>query len=182
MPFTVWITINCGKFLKRWEYQTTWPASWEICIPVKKQHLEPDSMLQKPKGLCGWNSGCMVNNSNKSDWKEWGVQMARHLLIHSKEGEVCPVDNETLERSFNWGNVMFRPVWQQQGVVWVVVRRRESSGKSKSWSHCRALLLPRWHHYKTRLYKPYCPSSVMPAPLSLWPCPAASCSLSKMGV
>ena len=26
-PLTVWITINCGKFLKRWEYQTTLPAS-----------------------------------------------------------------------------------------------------------------------------------------------------------
>ena len=25
-----------GKFLK-WEYQTTWPASWEICMQVKKQ-------------------------------------------------------------------------------------------------------------------------------------------------
>ena len=24
---TVWITANCGKFFKRWEYQTTWPAS-----------------------------------------------------------------------------------------------------------------------------------------------------------
>ena len=29
---TVWITTNCVKFWKRWEYQTTWPASWEICI------------------------------------------------------------------------------------------------------------------------------------------------------
>ena len=29
-PLTVWITINCGKFWKRWEYQTTWPTSWEI--------------------------------------------------------------------------------------------------------------------------------------------------------
>ena len=28
-PLTVWIIINCGKFWKRWEYQTTWPASWE---------------------------------------------------------------------------------------------------------------------------------------------------------
>ena len=28
-PSTVSITINCGKFWKRWEYQTTWPASWE---------------------------------------------------------------------------------------------------------------------------------------------------------
>ena len=31
-PLTVWITIKCGKFWKRWEYQTTWPASWEICV------------------------------------------------------------------------------------------------------------------------------------------------------
>ena len=30
----VWITTNCGKFLKRWEYQITWPASWEICMQV----------------------------------------------------------------------------------------------------------------------------------------------------
>ena len=29
-----------GKFLKRIEYQTTWPASWEICMRVKKQQLE----------------------------------------------------------------------------------------------------------------------------------------------
>ena len=28
-PLTVWITTNCGTFFKRWEYQTTWPASWE---------------------------------------------------------------------------------------------------------------------------------------------------------
>ena len=36
----VWIKINCGKFWKRWEYQTTWPASWEICMQVRKQQLE----------------------------------------------------------------------------------------------------------------------------------------------
>ena len=40
-PLTVWITINCGKFLERWEYQTL-PASWEICVQVKNQQLEPD--------------------------------------------------------------------------------------------------------------------------------------------
>ena len=37
-PLTVWITINCGKFWKRWEYQTTWFSSWEICMRVKKKH------------------------------------------------------------------------------------------------------------------------------------------------
>ena len=35
----VWFTINCGKFLKRWQYQTTLPASWETCMWVKKQQL-----------------------------------------------------------------------------------------------------------------------------------------------
>ena len=41
-PLTVWITKHCGKFWKRWEYQTTWPASWEICMQVRKQQLEVD--------------------------------------------------------------------------------------------------------------------------------------------
>ena len=45
-PLTVWITTNCGKFLKRWEYHTTLPASWEICMQVKKQQLEPDKEQQ----------------------------------------------------------------------------------------------------------------------------------------
>ena len=39
---TMWITTNCGKFFKRWEYQTTSPASWEISMQVKKQQLELD--------------------------------------------------------------------------------------------------------------------------------------------
>ena len=42
----VWITANCGKVLKRWEYQTTLSASWEICMEVRKQQLEPDMKQQ----------------------------------------------------------------------------------------------------------------------------------------
>ena len=42
----LWITINCGKFWKRWEYQTTWSASWEICMQVRKQQLELDMEQQ----------------------------------------------------------------------------------------------------------------------------------------
>ena len=38
----VWITANCEKFLKRWEYQITLPASCKTCMQVKKQQLEPD--------------------------------------------------------------------------------------------------------------------------------------------
>ena len=45
-PLTVWITINCGKFWKRWEYHTTWPDSWETCMQVRKQQLELDMEQQ----------------------------------------------------------------------------------------------------------------------------------------
>ena len=37
---------NCGKIFKRWEYQTTWPDSWEICMQVRKQQLELDMKQQ----------------------------------------------------------------------------------------------------------------------------------------
>ena len=39
-PLAVWITTNCGK------YQTTWPASWETCMQVRKQQLELDMEQQ----------------------------------------------------------------------------------------------------------------------------------------
>ena len=42
-PLTVWITMNYGKFFKRQEYQITLPASWETCMKIKKQQLEPDT-------------------------------------------------------------------------------------------------------------------------------------------
>ena len=61
-PLIVWITTNCGKFFKRWEYQTTWPASWEICRQDKKQQLELDmeqqDWLQIGKGV---SQGCILS-------------------------------------------------------------------------------------------------------------------------
>ena len=45
-PLTLWITINCGKFWKRWKYQTTWPASRETFMQVRKQQLELDMEQQ----------------------------------------------------------------------------------------------------------------------------------------
>ena len=43
---TVIITCSISKFLKSWEYQTTLPASWDTCMQVKKQQLEPDTKQQ----------------------------------------------------------------------------------------------------------------------------------------
>ena len=45
-PLTVWVTTNSEKSLKRWEYQTTWPDSWEIYMQVEQQQLEPDMEQQ----------------------------------------------------------------------------------------------------------------------------------------
>ena len=48
----MWITTHYGKFLKRWDYQTTWPASWEICMQVRKQQLELD--MEQQTGSKSW--------------------------------------------------------------------------------------------------------------------------------
>ena len=37
---------HCGKFFKKWEYQTTWPASWETYMQVGKQQFELDMEKQ----------------------------------------------------------------------------------------------------------------------------------------
>ena len=62
---TVWITTNCGKFLKRWEYQTTLPASWEICQEATTVQVEHGTMdwFQIGKGVCkGYIlSACLFN-------------------------------------------------------------------------------------------------------------------------
>ena len=60
-PLTVWIIINCGKFWKRWAYQTTWPASWETSwgqeATVRTGHGTSD-WFQIGKGVC---QGCILS-------------------------------------------------------------------------------------------------------------------------
>ena len=61
-PLTLWITINCGKFLKRWEYQATWPTSWKILYAgqqaaVRIGHGTID-WFQIGKGVC---QGCILS-------------------------------------------------------------------------------------------------------------------------
>ena len=54
-PLTVWITINYGKLWKRRESQTSWRASWEICMQVRKQQLELDMEKQTGSKLGKWS-------------------------------------------------------------------------------------------------------------------------------
>ena len=57
----MWITTNCGKFLKRWEYQTPLPASCETCLQVKKQQLELNMEQQTDSTGNRVPQGCILS-------------------------------------------------------------------------------------------------------------------------
>ena len=87
-PLTVWITTNCGKF-KRWKYQTTSPASWEICMQVKKQQLELDKEhpTRSKSGNCTsrlYLSPCLFNLYVEYTYAGW----MKHKLESRLPGEI----------------------------------------------------------------------------------------------
>ena len=60
-PLTVWITINCGKFFKRWEYQTIWHNSWEMYADQEATVTTgrwTTDWFQIGKGVC---QGCILS-------------------------------------------------------------------------------------------------------------------------
>ena len=96
-PLTVWITTNCGKFFKRWEYQTTLPVSWEICMQVKKQQLEPDmkqqlepDWFQVGKGVC---QGCILSPCL---FKLYAEYIMRNAGLDEAQAGIKIADNTTL--------------------------------------------------------------------------------------
>ena len=82
-PLTMWITTNCGKFWKRWEYQATWPASWEICIAgqeasVRTKHGTTE-WFQIGKGV-HWGcilSPCLFNLNAEYIMRNAGLEEAQ---------------------------------------------------------------------------------------------------------
>ena len=53
-PLTMWITINCGKFWKTWEYQTTRPASWETCMLTCNLYAGQEATVRTGHGTTDW--------------------------------------------------------------------------------------------------------------------------------
>ena len=100
-PLTVWITTNSGKFFKRWEYQTNWPASWEICMQVKKYnrmgHGRAD-WFQIGKGVCQGHiiSPClfMCRVHHMKCWAGWSTRWNQVCQEKYQEPQVfrwhCP--------------------------------------------------------------------------------------------
>ena len=104
-PLTSWITINCGKFFKRWAYQTTWPASWETYMQIRKQQLERHGttdwflLVWLGSGLhfCGLGAGLNMNTFlflsllvwlYLLHWNEWRISVS--LCWYMAQSEIKP--------------------------------------------------------------------------------------------
>ena len=81
-----------GKFWKRWEYQTTWPASWEICMQVRKQQLEldmeqqTDSKQEKEYAKAVYCHPAYLTNMQSTSWEMLGWM--KHKLESRLLGEI----------------------------------------------------------------------------------------------
>ena len=123
-PLTVWITTNCRKFWKRCEYQTTWPASWEICMQVRKQQLELDmeqqtgSKEEKEYIKDVYCHPTYLTSMQSTSWER--LDWKKHKLESRLPGEI----SITLDMQ------MTPPLWQK-------VKRNSldesESGEWKSW-------------------------------------------------
>ena len=106
-PLTVWITINCGKFWERWEYQTTWSASWEICMQVRKQQLELNmkqqtgSKWEKEKVKAVYCHPAYLTSMQSTSWET--LDWKKHKLESRLPGEI----------SITSDMQMTPPLWQK---------------------------------------------------------------------
>ena len=106
-PLPMWITTNCGKFFKRWEYQATLPASWEICMKVRKQQLKLDmeqetsSKLEKDYVKVVYCHTAYLTYMQSTSWEMLGWR--KHKLESGLLGEI----------SITSDTQMTPPLWQK---------------------------------------------------------------------
>ena len=87
-PLTVWITTDSGKFLKRWEYQITLPASWETCMWAKKQQWEWEM-----EQLTGGNSDWLYFSGLQNEYRWWLQPVTAAMKLkdaYTLEGKLWP--------------------------------------------------------------------------------------------
>ena len=125
-PLTVWLTTNCGKLLKRWEYHTTWSASWDICIQVKKQQLELDTEQQTG------------SKSGKEYVKAVYCQPAYLTYMQNTSWEMLDWMKQKLESRLP-GEISITSDMQMTSPLWQKVKRNKKPlleserGEWKSW-------------------------------------------------
>ena len=99
-PLTVWITINCRKLWKRWEYQTTWPASWE-----------PICRLGSNSWKWTWNNR-LVPNRERSTSRLYIVTLLVWLICR------VPSEKRWAGRSTSWNQDCLKKYQQSQICRW----------------------------------------------------------------
>ena len=115
-PLTMWITTNYGKFLKRWEYQTTWPASWETCMQVKKQQLQLDmeqqtiSKLGKQQVKAGYCHPAYLTYMQSTSCEMLGWM--KHKLESRLLGKISINSDKHMTPSL-WHKYMTPSLWQK---------------------------------------------------------------------
>ena len=124
-PLTVWITINCGKFLKRWEYQTIWPVSWGTCMQVRNQQLELDMEQQT------------VSKSGKKYVKAVYRHLAYLTYMSSTSWEIFDWMKHKLESRL-LGEISITSDMQMTPPLWLKAKKNEpldesERGEWKSW-------------------------------------------------
>ena len=93
-PLTMWITTNCGKFLKRWKCQTTLPASCETCMQVKatfrNEHGTTDC-FQIGKGVCQGCilSPCICRVHHVKCWARWSISWNQDCQEKYQQPQIC---------------------------------------------------------------------------------------------
>ena len=129
----LYITTNCGKFFKRWEYQTTWPVSWEICMQVKKQQLDLD-MEQQPGSKSGkeyvkagyWHPAHLTYMQSTS-WEMLGWM--KHKLESRLPGEIS-ITSDTDDTT-----LMAKSEEELKSLLMKVIEERKSCLKTQHWEN-----------------------------------------------
>ena len=131
-PLTVWITINCGKFWKRWEYQTTWPASSETTgqeATVRTGHGRTH-WFQIGKGVC---QGCILSPCLFNFYAEYLMRNAgleKHKLESRLPGEISITSDMQMTPPL-WQKVKRNSKapwwkWKRRGKSWLKAQHSEN--------------------------------------------------------
>ena len=94
---------NSRKYLKRSEYQATWPACWEICMQVKKKQLELDmeqqtaSKLEKEYVKAVYCHSAFMWNA-RLDEAQAGIKIARRNISNLRYAVVTTLMAESKEK------------------------------------------------------------------------------------
>ena len=148
-PLTLWITTNCGKFLKRWEYQTTLPVSWETCMWVKKQQLEPDmeqwigSKLEKEyTKAVNFHTAYLnyteyIKQNTRLDESQSGIKIVGRNINNLRWADnttLMAESEEELRASWGWKRIVKKLAWTFKILrSWDPVPSLHDKKKGETW-------------------------------------------------